>query len=345
MRCISSMSGRQIANERVEAPMKTHAPALFGAPRLSPAGGPRLGYFYAGLNAVISGFAIYINSLGVNLFRDSTLYTTLKNTVVGVALLIPVLVLTKQRGELGRLTRRQWGYLLLLAVIGGSVPYALFFRGLQLTTPVTGSLLNHAQFLLVAVLAVVLLAERVGPLLWVALITLLVGTTLGTSLHLVRWNTGALLVLLSTVLFAGGFVLAKYLLRELSTLTVMAAKMTMGSALLIAYVAATGHLGAVAHLSTVQWAYALGTGLILLAFTVTAFLALRYASATAATAIPAAAPLITTLCVVVAAGQIKLGPVDVLGLALMLVAVAAIYIVGQRAEVQAWQSQEKAATA
>jgi drug/metabolite transporter (DMT)-like permease len=293
---------------------------------------PRIGYGFAALNAVISGFAIYINSLGVHLFSDSTLYTTLKNAVVGVALLVPFFFLAGQRAELGRLGRRQWGYLLLLAVIGGSIPYALFFRGLQLTTPVTGSLLNHAQFLLVAVLAALLLGERFGVLVWLALGTLLIGTTLGTNLHAVRWDTGALLVLLSTLLFAAGFVLAKYLLAEISTLTVMAAKMTLGSVFLLAYVAATGHLGAVAHLSAVQWGYALGTGLILLAFTVTAFLALRHASATAATAIPAAAPLITTSLVALGAGSIKLAPIDGLGLALMLVAVAVIFAVGQHAE-------------
>lgn len=322
--------------------MQTHTSFVPGALRLS---GPRLGYFYAGLNAVISGFAIYINSLGVHLFKDATLYTTLKNAVVGVALLIPVLLLTQQRAELGRLTRRQWGYLLLLAVIGGSVSYALYFRGLQLATAVSGSLIYHAQFLVVAVLAVFLLRERIGPLLWVALITLLVGTSLGVNLHAVRWDQGAMLVLLATLLFAGGVVLAKYLLRELSTLTVMAAKMSIGSALLVAYVAATGRLGAVAHLSTVQWAYALGTGLILLAFTVTAFLALRYASATAATAIPAASPIITTLLVVLGSQRIKLAPIDGLGLALMLLAVAAIYVVGQRAETSAWQAHHKAVTA
>jgi drug/metabolite transporter (DMT)-like permease len=322
--------------------MQTHASSHSGGLRLS---GPRLGYFYAGLNAVISGFAIYINSLGVHLFKDSTLYTTLKNAVVGVALLIPVLLLTQQRAELRRLTGRQWGSLLLLAVIGGSVSYALYFRGLQLTTAVSGSLIYHAQFLVVAVLAVFLLRERIGPLLWVALLVLLVGTSLGANLHAVRWDQGAVLVLLATLLFAAGVVLAKYLLRELSTLTVMAAKMSIGSALLAAYVAATGRLGAVAHLSTTQWAYVLATGLILLAFTVTAFLALRYASAAAVTAIPAASPLITTLLVVLASQHIKVAPIDGLGLALMLAAVVAIYIVGQRSEVRIWQDRQKAVTA
>ena len=297
-----------------------------------PAPNRRLGYAFAGLNAVISGFAIYINSLGVKLFSDSTLYTTLKNAVVGVALLLPLLFLAKQRAELRRLTGRQWGKLLLLAVVGGSVPYALFFRGLQLTTPVTSSLLNHTQFLLVAVLAVVLLAERVGPVVWLALAALLVGTSLGSNLHALRWNEGTLLIALSTVLFAVGVVLAKVLLREVSTLNVMMAKMSIGSLMLVGYVAATGRLGKVTHLTATQWTYVLVTGLILLAFTATAFLALRHISATVATAIPAAAPIITTLLVALSTQRIHLAPLDGVGLALMALAVLALYIAGPRAE-------------
>lgn len=309
--------------------MKTSA--SFAAPRANP----RIGYLFAVFNAIISGFAIYINSLGVKMFSDSTLYTTLKNAVVGIALLIPIVLFARQRTELRRLNARQWGWLVLLAIIGGSVPYALFFRGLQLTTPVTSSLINHSQFLIVAVLALFFLSERVGPLVWGALAVLLVGVSFGTNLGAVHWNVGAMLVALSTIFFAVGFVLAKYLLASISTTTVMAAKMTLGSLFLFIYVGLTGHLGAVTRLSTTQWLYVLATGLILLAFTVTAFIALRHATATAVTAIPAAAPIITTALVALSTGHLKVSPADGIGLALMLIAVAAILLVGPRRERQA----------
>jgi drug/metabolite transporter (DMT)-like permease len=304
---------------------------------------PSVGYFYAGVNAIISGFSIYINSLGVKVFSDSALYTTIKNTVVGVALLVPLLLFAERRAEWRRLSGRQWGLLLLLAVIGGSVSYVLFFRGLQLSTPVTSSLLNHAQFLLVAVLATLLLAERAGLIVWLALPILFVGTTLGANLHALKWNEGAWLVAASSVFFAAGVVLAKYLLRGLSTTLVMTAKMSLGSLLLIAYIGLTGHLNAVTGLSLNQWTYALGTGLILLAFTVTAFLALRSATATAATAIPAAAPIITALCVAVATQKIALTGVTAVGLALMLVAALAIGILGRRQELRRWQAARQPA--
>lgn len=306
---------------------------------------PRTGYYFAALNAIISGFAIYINSFGVKLFADSTLYTTLKNAVVGLALLIPFTVIASRRHELAKLSGRQWGYLLLLALIGGSVPYALFFRGLQLTTATTSSLINHTQFLVVALLAVFFLRERVGPLLWLALLALLVGTTLGTNINALRWNEGAWLISLSTLFFAAGVVLAKYLLRDISLLTVMMAKMSIGSVLLLAYLAVNGRLSAVTHLSLVQWEFAVATGLILLAFTVTAFLALRYASATAATAIPAAAPIITTSLVILSTQHIRLLPLDGIGLGLTLLATIAVAVLAWRQEAPTWNRRQQPASA
>ena len=46
------------------------------------AGRTRRGYALAAANMVVSGAAIYVNSLGVAMFADSTLYTALKNLFV-----------------------------------------------------------------------------------------------------------------------------------------------------------------------------------------------------------------------------------------------------------------------
>jgi drug/metabolite transporter (DMT)-like permease len=304
---------------------------------------PRIGYGFAGLNAIISGIAIYVNSLGVKVFPDATLYTTLKNAVVGVVLVLPLLLFAEQRAQWKRLSGRQWGWLVMLAVIGGSVPYALFFTGLKMGSPVTSSLLNHAQFVVVAVLAFFILRERAGIIVWLALAVLFVGTVWGASITGLHWVPGDTLIALSTVFFAAGVVLAKYLLQGLSTLTVMTAKMSFGSLLLVIYIGLTGRGGEIIKLKAAQWEFVLITGLILLAFTVTTFLALRYASATVATAIPAASPLITTALVLIApqAGM-KLSPDT--GLVLTGVAILILAIVGGRRELRAWRGHIQPST-
>jgi drug/metabolite transporter (DMT)-like permease len=293
---------------------------------------PRIGYAFAVLNAVISGVAVYVNSLGVATFQSPTLYTALKNGLVGVLLLVPVIILGRERQRFQQMSSRDWAWLLAVAVVGGSVPYALFFTGLKMTNAVTGSLGDHLQFALVAVLAVLLLKERLTPTLWAGLLVLLAGVLLGTNLNLVRWNTGTALILASTVLFAVEWVIVKHLLRgRLHPFTVMTAKMTLGSILLFAYLAARGGLSPVLHLSGKQGGYLVATGLILLCFTASIFIAIRHARVSAVMAIGAGAPLVTVAIQLAANHHVSLTNGGA-GLLLTLIAVITILLVGLRQE-------------
>jgi len=300
----------------------------------APYADPRLGYQFAALNAFISGCAIFINSVGVRTFADSTLYTTLKNGVVGAAVLVPLLVNAAHRRELAALGRRDWGLLALVALVAGSAAYGLDFRGLQLSTAATAAVIDHTQFLLVAALAAVLLGERPGGAVVCALGVLACGLALGVRIGAVRMDAGVPFLVSSTVLFALGAVIMKAALRTISVAVVVAVKMTLGSALLFAYVAVTGRLGAVAHLSSVQWGFVVVTGLVLLGFTLTELWGLRHASATGVVAISAGAPIITTL-LVAATRRAPLTPVQLLGLGMVLVAVLTIYTVGSVREARA----------
>ncbi len=128
-------------------------------------GDPRLGYRFAALNALISGFAVFVNSIGVRMFADSTLYTALKNGVVAVAVTLPFLLSRGRRSELARLTRCEWSLLLLIAVVAGSVAYGVDFRGRQISTATTAAVIGHTQFLVVAAAARMFLggsSPRVG---------------------------------------------------------------------------------------------------------------------------------------------------------------------------------------
>lgn len=302
------------------------------APERKP-GNPRLGYIFAALNAIISGVAIYINSNGVKTFKDSTLYTALKNAVVGVCVLVLLLFFSNARSELRRLTGRQLALLGVVALLGGSVSYALDFRGLQLSTPVTASLIDHTQFLYVAIFAAIFLHDRFGPAVWLALGVLFVGLSFGLKVNAVRWDTGAPFLIAAALMFAFDFIVIKHLLHSVSMLTVMLFKMTVGAALLVGYVGATGHLSAVSHLSGTQWRYVLVTGLILLAFTLTSIAGLRHASATAVIAIGAGSPLITTALVVINKHK-SISQTTQIGLALVLLAILVIFTFGQREELR-----------
>lgn len=295
---------------------------------------PGRGYLFALLSMVISGVAIYVNSVAVKGFPDSTLYTALKNAVAGLALVIAFVASRQRRVELRALGRKERVLLAVVAVIGGSVPYALYFRGLALSTPVTASVIDHAQFLIVALAALVFLGERLGAGVWVSLAVLFAGLSAGVAADAVRLDAGVPYLAVGTVLFAADFALMKYLLRRLPPFTVMVAKLGLGSALLLVFVAATGRIVLVAGLSPAQWGYVVLTGLVLLSFTAASLVGLRHASATAVTAIPAGAPLVTTLLVLVSHGG-SLPPARVAGLLLVLLALVGLFVLGRRREMPA----------
>jgi drug/metabolite transporter (DMT)-like permease len=290
----------------------------------------RLGYGLAALAATISGVSVYVNSLGVQSVADPILYTTLKDGVVGLALLVPLAVSPSRRAEYRRLDRRTWSWMVALALTGGSLPFALFVTGLQMTTAATGALINHFQFVMVALFAASFLREPIRPAMWTGFGVLLLGTVLSTNLRALAWNEGAWFVGASTVLFAIDFVIAKHLLRGLATLTVMTARMTLGTAMLLLYVIASGRLEQVAHLGPTQWQFVVITGVILLAFTMTTFTAIKLASVSAVMAIGAAAPIITTLLQVGISGQLNLAAADIAGVAATLLAVVVVVVVGIR---------------
>jgi drug/metabolite transporter (DMT)-like permease len=290
----------------------------------------RIGYLFATLAAAVSGLSVYVNSLGVQSFADPVLYTALKDGFVGLVLLLPLIFSAGWRAEYRRLDRRTWAWMIALALTGGSIPFALFFTGLQRTTAATGAVINHLQFVLVALFALLFLKERIRPAMWAGFAVLLLGTLFGTNLHALKWNEGAWFIAASTVLFAIDFVIAKHLLSGLATLTVMTARMTMGTALLFVYVIATGRLAPAAHLGPAQWEFVVATGLLLLVFTTTTFTAIRHASVSVVLAIGAAAPIVTTLLQVTRSGQRILGASDLSGVSVIAVAVVAIILIGLR---------------
>jgi len=293
---------------------------------------PRLGYLCAAIAALVSGVSVYVNSLGVKTFTDPVLYTTLKDGVMGLILLIPLALSAGWRREYRTLTPKTWAWLVLLALVGGSVSYALFFTGLKQTTAATGAVLNHFEFVLVAVFALIFLRERISPVMWAGFAVILLGLLFASDMSAFLWNQGALLVLASTILFAADFVISKYLLRSLSTLLVMTARMTLGTLMLFAYLAVFGHLGAIAHLTGTQGRYVLASGGLLLVFTVFTFTAIRHVPVAAVAAIGTAAPIVTTVLQVANTGQWTLtGNADA-GLAVVLLAATGVLVLGIRSE-------------
>ena len=259
----------------------------------------RIGLALALVTAVISGFAVFTNSYGVKAFGDATVYTTAKNLVAAVVLAIVLVAASRVRGGEGftRPTRPgQWAGLAAIAVIGGSVPFILFFKGLATTPAANAGFIQKTLVVWVALLAGPVLRERIG--LWhaAAIVVLIWGQALlGGGVHGIRLDSGTTMIIIATLMWAVETVIARRLLASLSALTVGVARMGMGVVILIGYTLATTSWSKLAAIGWHQWSWAIATGLILAAYVATWFAALARASAIDVTALLVPAAIITAL--------------------------------------------------
>jgi drug/metabolite transporter (DMT)-like permease len=271
------------------------------------------------LTASISGFAIFINSYAVKEFESPSVFTSLKNTLVG-AVLLALLLRPGPLAEVRRLPPGRALGLLLLGVIGGSIPFILFFEGLTRVDAGNAAFLHKTLFLWVALLAVVFLRERLGRGQLAALGLLFLAQWLLGGPGGLR-GSGVVMVFGATLLWACEVTLAKRLLRTTSSAVAASARMTLGAILLLGYLALTGRIDALVELSALQWAWLLGTAVILLGYVTTWYAALKHAPATAVTCVlTVGAPITAALNAI--AGRPAPSPEQLIGYGLLLGAVA-----------------------
>ena len=244
----------------------------------------RWGALLAVATALISGVSIFVNGLAVKQLPDPAVYTTLKNAVAALVLIALALATTRP-AAIRAVPAASWGRLALIGVVGGSVPFLLFFGGLAEASAPSAAFIHKTLFIWVAILAVPLLGERLGLVQLGALGVLLVGQALILTPSGVTWGTGETMIAAATLLWAAETILARRLLGSVPPAIVGAGRLGFGLVVLIGYLAATGSLAAVASLSLVQWGWVLLTGMLLSGYVGTWFAALRRAPASLVTAI------------------------------------------------------------
>jgi len=259
----------------------------------------RIGIGLALAAALISGVSVWVNAMAVKAFGDAILYTTVKNLIAGALLIAIAGTLTRRASRQG-LTRphglRQLLGLGFVGVVGGGVAFVLFFQGLALATASSAGFIQKTLVIWVAILAVSFLRERFGKAHVAAIVLLVVGQLLASGgAAMPALSTGEALIFIATLLWAVEVIVAKWLLAGLSPMTVAVARMGVGSAALIAFSAATGHLAVLGSLAASQWAWVALTGLILTAYVATWLFALARAQATDVTAMLVCGAIITAV--------------------------------------------------
>ena len=288
------------------------------------------GVAIAFVTAVVSGISVYVNSKGVSHFEDATVYTTAKNGIAGlllVALALPLLM-ARPTGERERHarpeTRREWLGLVAIACIGGSVPFVLFFEGLSRATATQAAFTHKMLVVWVAILAVSILKERLGWPHIAAIVLVVAGQAwmLTGGIGAVTVGSGEAMIFAATLLWAVEVILAKVLLGTLETRTLAAARMGLGTLVLLGWLAVTGRLGDLLGLGSEQWVWAIATGFLLTAYVGTWYAALARAQAVDVTAVLVFGAVVTAVIARVADGT----SFDPVGVALITVGAVLVAI-------------------
>jgi len=244
------------------------------------------GIALAFVTACISGVSIWVNAHAVSRFDDATVYTTAKNAVAGLLLLMLALAPPRIPGPaVERARTHRWG-LLAIALIGGSIPFVLFFEGLAHAEATQASFIQKTLVVWVALIAVPLLRERLGPAHLTAIAFVLAGqAALAGNAGTIAFGTGEAMILAATLLWAVEVVLAKRLLAEIPVRTLAVTRMGLGTLVLLVWLALSGRADDLVHLNGAEWSWAVLTGVLLCGYVATWYAALARAQAVDVTAV------------------------------------------------------------
>ncbi|MCI4368271.1 MAG: DMT family transporter [Thermoplasmata archaeon] len=299
-------------------------------------GGP-LGQRHAGIGillilvtAVVSGVSTFVNFYAAH-GTNTDAFVTVRN-LMAAGLLIPVALVA------GRLTSsplrpRDWGRLAVIGLIGGAIPFLLFFRGIELATAsggaATATFGYRTLFLMASVFGIVVLREKFHARIALAAALLLAGNLLLLSVRSAIWSDGTGFVLVATVLWAAEYTLSKHTLRALPSTTVALGRMGFGAIFLVGYITATAQFSGVSSLSGAQWQWALVSALLLGAFVTSWYAGLKRVELGVATSVLVLGfPITTALAVGFGASTVTL--LQAFGAAVVVagavLAVGAIYL-------------------
>ena len=178
------------------------------------------------LTAIISGVSVFVNRYAVKAVGDPLVYATVKN--LGVGLLMAV-YLANKRVNLRAITKKDWVKLVAIGVIGGSLPFYLFFKGLLLAESAKAALIHKTLIIWIAVWAVPMLKEKISLKQLGALGLILVSNFIIGGVGEWSWGVGEWMILGATILWAIENVVAKVTLRKVEVDVIVGARMILGS--------------------------------------------------------------------------------------------------------------------
>jgi len=244
--------------------------------------------------AVISGWAVFINKFALANWNNSEIYTTEKNIVAALVLTV-VFASVLYRKEILKLSKREWAKLVLIGLIGGALPFVLFFKGLSMVSSSGAAFFHKTLFVWVAILAIPILKEKLSKIQLFAFTILIIGNVSLFYPKELSFGSAGALILMATIIWALENVLAKKFMKSIKAPIMAWGRMFFGSIFLIGYLAAVGRGLELTNISIAQLPWLLLVGITLFLYVTFWYSGLKRVPAVVAASILTIASPITTL--------------------------------------------------
>ncbi|MDP2918507.1 MAG: DMT family transporter [bacterium] len=245
--------------------------------------------------SIISGFSIFLNKWGAPGI-EPCFFTFAKNFLTAIFLTGVIFIIYRQK-DFKKITSREWLSLILVGLIGGSIPFLLFFKGLSLTSATAASFFHKTMFIWLIPISWIFLKKKINIHELIAGLVMLSGSVLYFQYKMEQFNRGDLLILAAAILWAFEIALSKKLLSRLSGFTVAWGRMFFGAIFIFLFLLARNK-GLDFNFAYSPWQYfwIILSAIILFGYVATFYNGLKYVSAfTAAAIMTIAAPLTALL--------------------------------------------------
>jgi len=245
---------------------------------------------------IISGSANFLNKFGLEAVgKNAYQYTGLKNIAAALILSLALLARPGITAKLKAISKTNWLKLLLIGLIGGSIPFLLYFKGLSLTTAISASFIHKTLFIWVGFLAWPLLKERATKWQLAAVAALIAGNLIFDGFKLMHFGYPELLIFGAVLMWAAENIIAKIILKNIDSGILAWSRLFFGSIILAGYLFLTGNLSGIFSGSIGQWGWVILVGGLLAGYNLSWYGALKRMPATVAASILVLASPLTAL--------------------------------------------------
>ncbi|MBU0708333.1 DMT family transporter [Patescibacteria group bacterium] len=227
-----------------------------------------------------SGIAIFYSKTSV-VEVDPLILTTSRNILATLAFLL-ILISSGKFRKIRKLGKRNLRLLILTGLVGGALPFYLYFTGLQLIEGQTANVIHKTLFIWTSLLAITFLGERLNPLYLLSYLAIILGNFYFAPLKF-SGSKGEIMIFAATILWAVEHIIAKQVLKSVSAEHVGLFRLGIGSTLLLLAVLLTGRGSIMANLSSAQTLIILIGSLMVFTTLYFWYRALKYAPASLAT--------------------------------------------------------------